>query len=109
MGSQDAPCLLSPPPPPPLGLSTGSAPVTSLYRRLLTNYPDAVCNDGSPATYFIPSEPHLPGQQVLVYLEGGGGCFDIESCTARCTDLAPHLCTTDPSTVRNFTGDVWSA
>ena len=40
----------------------------------------AVCNDGSSASYFLPSSPYTPGQQLFLYLEGGGACFDVESC-----------------------------
>ena len=80
----------------------------TLHRHLLSSHPLALCNDGSPASYFLPPQPHTPGQPVLLYLEGGGGCFDIPSCEARCAIENPELCTTDPLTERNLTGSVWS-
>ena len=56
----------------------------------------------------MPDYPPNPGQSVLLYLEGGGGCFDPESCIDRCTVGSPQLCTQDPALVKNFTGSIWS-
>jgi len=47
----------------------------------LTDYPKAVCNDGSVAGYY-----HKAGQNLdiwVIYLEGGGFCYDETSCTDR--------------------------
>ena len=55
-------------------------------------------------SYYVPDYPPYSGQSVLVYLEGGGGCFDTESCINRCTVASPNLCTQDPALVKS----VWS-
>ena len=62
----------------------------------------------SLSSYYVPDHPPYPGQSVLVYLEGGGGCFHPESCIHRCTVVSPQLCTQDPALVKNFTGSIWS-
>ena len=59
-------------------------------------------------SYYVPDYPPYSGQSVLVYLEGGGACFDPESCINRCTVDSPQLCTQDPALVKNFTGSIWS-
>ena len=59
-------------------------------------------------SYYLPDYPPYPGQSVLVYLEGGGACFDTESCINRCTIASPQLCTQDQALVKNFTGSIWS-
>lgn len=56
--------------------------------------PGAVCTDGSPAAYYFqPAESDVPTyangtQQAantwVVYLEGGGWCYDQKSCEKRC-------------------------
>ena len=56
----------------------------------------------------MPDYPPYSGQSVLVYLEGGGACFDPESCINRCTVDSPQLCTQDQALVKNFTGSIWS-
>lgn len=47
-------------------------------------FPDALCNDGTPATiYFRPgSDPSLRDRWVI-QLMGGGGCRNGDSCAAR--------------------------
>ena len=60
------------------------------------------------SSYYKPASPPSPGQNVLLYLEGGGGCFDKKTCTHRCTVASPELCTQDEDLVKNFTGSVWS-
>ena len=56
----------------------------------------------------MPDYPPYSGQSVLVYLEGGGACFDPESCINRCTVDSPQLCTQDQALLKNFTGSIWS-
>eukprot|EP00026_Physarum_polycephalum_P004876 Phypoly_transcript_04900.p1 GENE.Phypoly_transcript_04900~~Phypoly_transcript_04900.p1 ORF type:complete len:383 (+),score=41.65 Phypoly_transcript_04900:775-1923(+) len=45
--------------------------------------PDAVCNDGSPATYFFRPGSGSGAGIWTIYLEGGGFCQDIPSCQSR--------------------------
>ena len=59
-------------------------------------------------SYYLPDYPPNPDQSILLYLEGGGGCFDSASCVERCTVASPLLCTQDPALVKNFTGSIWS-
>ena len=59
-------------------------------------------------SYYLPDYPPNPDQSILLYLEGGGGCFDAASCVERCTVASPLLCTQDPALVKNFTGSIWS-
>ncbi|KAH8070288.1 pectin acetylesterase [Aureococcus anophagefferens] len=50
----------------------------------------AVCNDGTPAAYyFAPGSPS--SKTFLVYLSGGGQCYDAASCAGRGDgSLYPH-------------------
>lgn len=48
-------------------------------------YPDAVCNDGSPAVMYVrpsnfanPNDPD--GDRWLIFFDGGGGCRDEDAC-----------------------------
>jgi len=47
--------------------------------------PMAVCNDGSPAGYYWRPAAEGAGQEHIwfVLLQGGGQCYDIESCKKR--------------------------
>jgi len=47
----------------------------------LTDYPNAVCNDGSVAGYYY--KPGRDNAEWVVHLEGGGFCYDETSCTDR--------------------------
>jgi hypothetical protein len=42
------------------------------------DFPDAICRDGSPGALLV----NLNGssKQVMIYLEGGGGCYDAQTC-----------------------------
>lgn len=44
----------------------------------LASYPDAVCNDGSPAVFYFAPAPvaSINANKWVVQLEGGGGCLD---------------------------------
>lgn len=54
-------------------------PRNALHKVLLDDYPEAKCNDGSPAGYYIRRS--LYGSKVwFIYFEGGWFCFDQESC-----------------------------
>lgn len=49
-------------------------------------YPDAVCNDGTPA--YIAFRPGVGGgaRRWQIYLQGGGSCYRGEACAERYTD-----------------------
>jgi len=80
----------------------GGALPANLLETLLTmetrslpnsQYPLARCNDGSQANYF-----HQPGRhkgKVMIWLEGGGLCFNKDTCDARCntTNTLHYYCT----------------
>ena len=64
-----------------------------LSKFFLTDYSEAVCNDGSPASfYYSPSPSGL--DQWLVYLEGGSFCENNQTCASRpayyTTTNSPH-------------------
>ncbi|KAJ1459435.1 Pectinacetylesterase-domain-containing protein [Pelagophyceae sp. CCMP2097] len=61
------------------GLPLGSGAALDLF---WLSQPTAVCNDGSPAAYYYRAATALP-QTYLVYLQGGGWCWDAASCAAR--------------------------
>lgn len=67
------------------GLSEGSG-ATFLERHVLdtTVFPDALCNDGSPAIfYFRPADDPAFANKWVVELQGGGGCSSPELCAKR--------------------------
>ena len=54
----------------------------------LARFPTAVCNDGSPGAYYITEakghQGHAATRDVwLIFLQGGGWCWDAASCAAR--------------------------
>lgn len=54
-----------------------------------TDYPDAKCNDGTPATYYVRgagADGAISGRKWLISLEGGGGCNSDASCAERWFD-----------------------
>ncbi len=66
---------------------------------------DAVCGNGTPFKFFVNRVPHT--RNTLVYLEGGGACWDAASCRgqtgirgARNPDGIPddYLALTNPAT-----------
>ncbi len=73
--------------PPELIPWTPGAPAVPMLRVTVSD-PAAVCNDGSPAVYYIrPAGAAYPGNPVttasddwLVFLDGGGGCRDADQC-----------------------------
>merc|ERR1711892_76337 len=67
---------------------------TILQKRSLSQYPLAVCNDGTPATYYV-SDQMKAWAGVVVYLQEGGGCASVDDCIARCEVDSPTLCTED--------------
>lgn len=81
---------------------------STLYRRELSDYPAAVCNDGTVATYFYSSDA-FTNDNLLIYLEGGGGCNDKTSCEQRCTNpYSAHRCTTNNNNTMTLSSTFWS-
>lgn len=65
-----------------------------MVRKELSDYPKAVCNDGSSATYYS-SDNVLSADRLLIYLQGGGSCQNVQSCNYRCNNPdSEYLCTT---------------
>ncbi|CAH0683136.1 unnamed protein product [Spodoptera exigua] len=62
------------------GTCESSAPPDSLRLVWLTNT-SLTCNDGSPAGYYFRRGSN--SDHWVVYLEGGGYCWDTASCNAR--------------------------
>jgi hypothetical protein len=64
----------------------GSAPLTFIALPNAVSR-GAVCNDGTPAGYFIRRGRAGGTNRWVVHLQGGGACFDPASCLDRCKDL----------------------
>jgi hypothetical protein len=67
----------------PSGLSSTLQKFSGMHLTMvsLASYPEAVCNDGSPAAYYF--SPGDVGQPWIIYLEGGFWCWSQASCDAR--------------------------
>jgi hypothetical protein len=70
--------------------SRGPPPASTMFKENLdlTRFPTAVCNDGSGGAYYITEATQLQGHPAaadvwLVFLQGGGWCWDEASCAAR--------------------------
>jgi len=86
-----------------LALALAGPVCANLVKQSLQNVDkNAVCTDGTPAVYYFKPSASLNdgtgsgGLQAsntwIFYLEGGGWCYDVASCQARCgTD--GRLCT----------------
>lgn len=59
------------------------------------SHPKAICTDGSRAN-FMPQEGRHSGR-VMIWLEGGGGCWSQQTCRDRCRE-EPYLCTAQTET-----------
>lgn len=46
-------------------------------------FPDAVCNDGSPGVFYVRPGVGLDQDKWVIHLQGGGACKDFESCAER--------------------------
>lgn len=66
------------------GVGSSTSPGTDL-RRVTLHGALELCNDGSPAVFYI--RPATPGggheDDWLIWLEGGGGCRNAEDCAER--------------------------
>ena len=73
-------------------------------RVLLSNstYPTAKCTDGTQAGYYFRPSSTASLQSWVVYLEGGGWCWDLKSCEERCG--TPGI----PSNSSLCSSSVWS-
>lgn len=61
-------------------ITHGAPTPTGLEVHVLAAYSDAVCNDGTPATYVLRRNDT---SRWLIFLDGGGFCADDASCAAR--------------------------
>jgi len=48
-----------------------------------SEFPDAVCNDESPAVFFARAGSGTGANRWIIYLPGGGSCTDHDSCAER--------------------------
>jgi hypothetical protein len=63
-----------------------SAPVVHFLDG--ARYPDAVCNDGTPAAFFLRRGTGDAARRWVIYLEGGGSCLTPAGCAARPLELS---------------------
>ena len=65
----------------------GDPAAATLNRHIIDIDEHAVCNDGTPSVFY-----HTPGDsgQWIVYLQGGGWCWDEPTCEERWAD-SPQL------------------
>ena len=55
------------------------APITAPAKTWTwVNFPDAVCDDGSPTGIGVSLNP--ASKDILIFLQGGGACWDYDSC-----------------------------
>jgi len=76
-----------------------------MHRRSLSAYPEALCNDGTPAVYYM--EDREGADSIVIDLAGGGACTDANKCRNRCKD-GNQLCTADTRENRTFGLLKWS-
>merc|ERR1712142_425782 len=98
-------CAPQPPSPPPTSASTTTTTTTTtttpvtpgfLARKSLSEYPEALCNDGTNASYYF-SYNAFNSDKLLIYLQGGGGRTSVDECNRRCdSQVSGHYCTTMP-------------
>jgi hypothetical protein len=50
-----------------------------------------VCNDGTPAGYYVRRGSGEGSSRWLIHLEGGGFCYDVASCDQRQLDLPQFM------------------
>ncbi len=54
------------------------------YTIDIRRFPEAVCNDGTPAVfYYGPFSGTESRNKWIIFLQGGGSCFDGRSCAER--------------------------
>ena len=70
----------------PATIGRGRTPPGKELVKITLSSPDAVCNDGSPAVIYVRgANPNAPAEanKWVIFLQGGGGCGDYESCSDR--------------------------
>lgn len=86
------------------GGGTGPGPnqADSMQRAEINvgTFPDAICNDGSPAAiYFRPYRGEANRNRWLINLRGGGSCAEGQACAARwCGCTGRMVCPATPDT-----------
>lgn len=69
-----------------IGIVGGLGAGTDLTRHVVDNdlFPEAICNDGTPAVFYYGafSKPE-DRDKWIIFLQGGGDCFDGQSCGER--------------------------
>lgn len=84
------------------GAATGPGPADAdaMQRAVIdvAAFPDALCNDGSPAViYFRPYRGEANRNRWVVNLRGGGGCGEAQTCAARwCGCTGMRVCPATP-------------
>ncbi len=71
---------------------TGVPPGNDLHKVTLDEYPDAVCNDGSPGILYVRAAS-LPAAKNswVIHLQAGGSCSSWEECRNRwCAFQSPY-------------------
>jgi len=74
-----------------IGTTCAAADLKRFY--LDTVDPLAICNDGSPAAYYYRAGEGLGSSRWIIRLQGGGWCWDINSCQDR-QKYAPYWTST---------------
>lgn len=67
----------------PAGFDDGFAPGNYHVWQTVRLHPStgAVCGNGSPYKFFVNRVPHT--RNTLIYMEGGGACWDYASCSGQ--------------------------
>jgi hypothetical protein len=68
----------------------GALQIPAVYeRRTVANAAarNAICNDGSPAVYYVRRGAGCGAKRWIVALEGGGSCNTVDECRARAVAL----------------------
>lgn len=68
---------------------TAQLEYSTMHWVALSEFPDALCNDGSVAGYYLSHGTNKA--KWVIYLEGGGFCFSEESCSTRNVNLTSSL------------------
>jgi hypothetical protein len=68
------------------GSAGGLGAGTDLVRHTvdLAKFPEAVCNDGTPAVFYYGAATKVEDRDKwIVFLQGGGACYDGQTCAQR--------------------------
>lgn len=67
-------------------LTACSGPIDECLHRVeidTSNFPNAVCADGTPGTFYIREGIGADADRWVVHVQGGGACRDYDSCLER--------------------------